>query len=468
MTPPENEITHSAIATFVSIIKSMANEDHDWESRFNKQLDTFIKYLATRHNTPGKVNFRSIGNCNSYSGTPVFGKCGSSTRTKCRKEFDKHLKAVDRIPNRFTEELQGYDPFELLERSAAAEAIITKSSTPSDAHISSSHNIINQSPKKRSPKRTPKHKSKHSPNQDNPPSLPKYFSPPRQKLSPFKMANKKTNATADQGDDEYQKLLDLNHIHALAFETVAQNPRGVLTCLTKRAETGTDSGTYVSKMHVFVEVSSPGVVSVTRPILLVGGNGFTLELPPLNPLIKGDPMDFIGKACKAMNNKTDTSFTQEMSVMLGSTRHLYADNITSGLKDKPGANNIPFHTETFLFPPGMIGSNEHFNTQKGMDKLALVPKLIFIQDFAKKNAVGILEELRTALPSAPTNMGGSPIAKSSYNPAAKVFLGAITEVGTAFFVAVEIAVVNTDASGANNLDSSVNDLTAEINAFCLG
>ena len=234
----------------------------------------------------------------------MFGTCGSSTRTKCSKEFDKHRKAVDRIPNRFTEELQGYDPFELLERSAAAEAILTKSSTPSDAHISSSHNIINQS-------------QKNSPNQDNPPSLPKYFSPPRQKPSPFKMANKKTNATANQGNDDYQKLLGLNHIHAFAFETVGQNPRGVLTCLTKRAKTGTDSGTYVSKMYVFVEVSSPGVVSVTRPILLVGGNGFTLELPPLNPLIKGDPMDFIGKACKAMNNTTDTSFTQEMSVMLG-------------------------------------------------------------------------------------------------------------------------------------------------------
>ena len=74
MTPPENEITHSAIATFVSIIKSMAYENHNWDytsafsdkdddslddrdngSRFNKQLDTFIKYLATRHNTPGKA-----------------------------------------------------------------------------------------------------------------------------------------------------------------------------------------------------------------------------------------------------------------------------------------------------------------------------------------------------------------------------------------------------------------------------
>ena len=70
------------------------------------------------------------------------------------------------------------------------------------------------------------------------------------------------------------------------------------------------------------------------------------------------------------------------------------------------------------------------------------------------------------MPTAP-NMGVRE-AKSAYNPAAKVFLGAIAEVGTAFFVAVEIAVVNTDASGANNLDSSANDLTAEINAFCLG
>ena len=31
MTPPENEITHSAIATFVSIIKSMAYKDHNWD-----------------------------------------------------------------------------------------------------------------------------------------------------------------------------------------------------------------------------------------------------------------------------------------------------------------------------------------------------------------------------------------------------------------------------------------------------
>ena len=103
-----------------------------------------------------------------------------------------------------------------------------------------------------------------------------------------------------------------------------------------------------------------------------------------------------------------------------------------------------------------------------MDKLALVPKLIFIQDFAKKEPVRILEELQAAMPKPPS-MGPTPaVALSAYNPAAKVFLGAMAEVGTAFFAAVEIAVVDTDASGANNLDTSINDLSAEISAFSLG
>ena len=368
MTPPENEITHSAFATFVLIIKSMAYEDNNWDSdkdgdslddrdcssRFEWLVDKFLKLLATRHNTSGKVNFRLIGDCHSYNRTPVFGPRASSTRKKRRKEFDRLVKALDRGYVRFTEEIEDFDPFELLERSPAAEELLTTSSTPRDAHTSSSHNIINQNPKKRSPKRTQKHKPKHSPNQDNPPSLPKYSSPQRKKKSPFKMANKKTNATANQGDEEYQKLLGLNHIHAIAFDTVEQNPRGVLTCLTKRAETYLDSSTYVNKMYVFVEVSSPGVVAVTRPHLLADGKGFALDLPPLNPVIKVDPADFIDKASKVMKNTTDTSFTQEMNVMLGSTKHLYADDITSGLKMKPGASNIPLVTETFLFPPGMI------------------------------------------------------------------------------------------------------------------
>ena len=77
MVPPENEITHSAIATFVSIIKSMVDEDHVWDntadfsdkednrdnaSRFDKQLDTFIKYLAFRETTSGKLSF-GVLNC---------------------------------------------------------------------------------------------------------------------------------------------------------------------------------------------------------------------------------------------------------------------------------------------------------------------------------------------------------------------------------------------------------------------
>ena len=441
------------------------------------EVDQFIRYLGNRsspnYSGPGEVKFMQVGNkCKTNRGTFPFGEKASAKRVSCRALYDRYKKKAGRgfpaiVP-------ESYDPYSFLEQTEESDKLLfgvpivhpthqpvspirtipipLKSSTPHRQNTRSPIRNLSRSPI-RNPSHSPFRKLNRTQKKTTPP----------QTMSSKNEKGKEPGVT-EKEREEWSKLVKLNNVFAIGFDTMDQNPTGTLCTYQPSVETEPNSKLYRDKITIAIQIDHPSLAKLSKPRLLADQSpGFKMLCPILPTMLTADPKQFIDQTERILT--ADLNRKTEIDVMLGSGKYLDRSDVAVGTQVIKG---VPFVEKTFMFPPGVFGSNEFFNDDAKQigDPFVLVPRMVFIHDLNKKKPMDIIDELKRLAPVASTVLAGRTLA--NYNDAARALLKNVTGINTAFFVVFEIAVCSSERTGNKNDNLDVNDLVDDIAAFNLG
>ena len=143
--------------------------------------------------------------------------------------------------------------------------------------------------------------------------------------------------------EEWSKLVKLNNVFAIGFDTMDQNPTGTLCTYQPSVETEPNSKLYRDKITIAIQIDHPSLAKLSKPRLLADQSpGFKMLCPILPTMLTADPKQFIDQTERILT--ADLNRKTEIDVMLGSGKYLDRSDVAVGTQVIKG---VPFVEKNF-------------------------------------------------------------------------------------------------------------------------